>query len=157
MDVIRKSCLSTELSLLIDSKAAGEKRTQVIATVDSAKVIVSKEAGQSQRVANRLGRKSDHRFAERIRELKEIIAKGDYRVDPRVIARSIIRTEISRQLERSKIRSIHVDLTELLALAEEEIAGQCGGVKDARCIEGPRRTSPTNRSSTKSSLRDCLR
>jgi flagellar biosynthesis anti-sigma factor FlgM len=161
MEVIHKSCLNAELFLLIDSKTADQpfrdKRTRVITTVDSPEVSVSKEAGQPQRIARRLARKSDYRVAEKVRQFKEIIAKGEYQVDPREVAKSIIHSEISRQLERSKVRSIHMDLTELLTLTEEEIVAQCEGVREARRIVGPRRASQTNRSSTKSNLGDCLR
>ncbi|HSE88192.1 MAG TPA: hypothetical protein VLJ79_18355, partial [Candidatus Binatia bacterium] len=54
-----------------------------------------------------------------VRQVKEIVAKAEYEVDPHEVAKSIIRTEVSRQLGKSKIQSMNIDLT---ALLEEEIA-----------------------------------
>ena len=167
MEVIHKGRPGTELSQLIQNgKAAGQagrdKRTEVGLTVESAKVNISKEAREPQRIAQQLARKGDELLAEKVRQIKEIIAKGEYEVDPREVAKSIIRTEISWHLEKSKVQSMNIDLTELLALTEEEIAAgekmaaQHAGSKEARRSVGRRRAFPTNRCRTKPSLLDFL-
>jgi flagellar biosynthesis anti-sigma factor FlgM len=167
MEVIHKGCPGTELSQLIhNGKAAGQagrdERTEVGPTVESAKVNISKKGRESQRIAQQLARKADELLAEKVRQVKEIIAKGEYEVDPREVAKSIIRTEISRHLEKSKVRSMNIDLTELLALTEEEIAAgekmaaQRGGSKEPRRSVGSRRASPANRCRTKPSFLDFL-
>jgi flagellar biosynthesis anti-sigma factor FlgM len=168
MEVIHKGRPGTELFQLIQNgKAAGQagrdKRVQVGPTVESAKVNISKEAREPQRIAQQLARKGDELLAEKVRQVKEMIAKGGYEVDPREVAKSIIRTEISWHLEKSKVQSMNIDLTELLALTEEEIAAgekmavQHAGSREARRSMGPRRAFPTNRRRTKPSLLDFLR
>jgi len=168
MEVIHKGRSGANLSQLIQNgKAAGQagrdKRTEVGLTGVSAKVNISKDAREPQRIVQQLARKGDELLAEKVRQVKEIIAKGEYGVDPREVAKSIIRTEISRHLEKSKVRSMNIDLTELLALTEEEIAAggkmaaQGGGSKEARRNVGSRRAFPTNRCRTKPSLLDFLR
>ena len=167
MEVIHKGRPGAELSQLIQNgKAAGQagrdKRTEVGPTVESAKINISKEAREPQRIAQQLARKGDELLAKKVRQVKEIIAKGEYRVDPREVAKSIIRTEISWHLEKSKAQSTNIDLTELLEITEEEIAAgekmaaQRGGSKEARRSVGRRRAFPTNRCRTKPSLLDFL-
>jgi flagellar biosynthesis anti-sigma factor FlgM len=167
MEVIHKRRPGTELFRLIQNgKAAGQagrdKRTEVGPTVQSAKVNISKEAREPQRIAQQLARKGDDLLAEKVRQVKEMIAKGGYEVDPREVAKSIIRTEISSHLEKSKVQSMNIDLTELLALTEEEIAAgkkiaaQHAGSREARRSVGRRRAFQTNRYRTKPSLLDFL-
>jgi len=167
MEVIHKGRPGTELFQLIQNgKAAGQagrdKRTEVGPTVESAKVNISKEAREPQRIARQMARKGDELLAEKVRQVKEMIAKGGYEVDPREVAKSIIRTEISWHLEKSKVQSMNIDLAELLALTEEEIAAgetmaaQHAGSREARRSVGRRRAFPTNRCRTKPSLLDFL-
>ena len=127
MKVTHEGRAGRHLSQLIQNdKAAGQtdrdKRTEVGPTVESAKVNICKGARELQRITDLLTRKGDELRAEKVRQVKEIIAKGEYEVDPREVAKSIIRTEVSRHLEKSKVQSMNIDLTELLALTEEEIA-----------------------------------
>ena len=167
MELIHKGRPGAELSQLIQNgKATGQagrdKRTEVGLTVESAKVNVSKEAREPQRIAQQLARKGDELLAEKVRQLKEIITKGEYEVDPREVAKTIIRTEIAWHLEKSKVQSMNIDLTELLALTEEAIAAgekmaaQHAGSKEARRSVGRCRAFPTNRCRTKHSLLDFL-
>jgi anti-sigma28 factor (negative regulator of flagellin synthesis) len=167
MEVIHKKRPGTEFFRLIQNgKPAGQagrdKRTEVGPTVQSAKVNICKEAREPQRTAQRLARKGDGRLAEKVRQVKEMIAKGGYEVDPREVAKSIIRTEISSHLEKSKVQSMNIDLTKLLALTEEEIAAgekiaaQHAGSREARRSVGRRRAFQTNRYRTKPSLLDFL-
>jgi flagellar biosynthesis anti-sigma factor FlgM len=128
--VTHKGPPGTELSQQND-KAVGEagcdQRTEVGPTVESAKVNICKEARELQKIAEPLTRKGDELLAEKVRQIKEIIAKGTYEVDAREVAKSIIRAEISRHLEKSKVQSMKIDLTELLALHRSR---NCDGGKN---------------------------
>ena len=168
MEVIHKGRSAAERSQLIENRrAAGQagrdKRIEVRLTVESAKVNISKKAREPQRIAQQLARNADELLSERVRQVKEIIAKGEYEIDPREVAKSIIRTEISWHLEKSKVQSMSIHLTELLVLREEEIAAgenmvaQHAGSKEARHGVGRRRDFPTNRCRTKPSLLDFIR
>jgi len=166
MEVIHKRRSGAELlSQLIQNdtstgQACRDKRTEIRLTVETAKVNISKEAREPQRIARQLVRKGDELLAEKVRQLKETVAKGKYKIDPREVAKSIIRTEISWQLEKSKVQSMNIDLTALIALTEEEIAAggkivdQHGGSKEARRSVGRRRAFPTNRCRTRATLLD---
>ena len=155
MEVIHKRRSGTELSQLIQNgKPAGQagrdKRTEVSPPILSAKVTISKKAREPQRITEPLARKGDELRAAKVRQVKEIIAKGEYEVDSREVAKSIIRTEVSRRLEKSKVQTMNIDPTELFALIEKElavaekIAAQRGGAKEDRRSLG-RRAFPTNR------------
>ena len=127
--VIYQGSPGTEHSGLIQNgKAAGQagcdKRIEVGPTLESVKVNVSKKAWEPQRSAEWLAPKGDDLPADKIEQLKQIIAKGEYKVDAKEVAKSIVRTEISRYLKKSKVQFMNVDLTELLALTEEEIAAR---------------------------------
>ena len=150
MEAIHKRRSATELSQLIQNgKPAGQagrdKRTEVSSPILSAKVTISKKAREPQRITEPLARKGDGLLAAKVRQVKETIAKGEYKVDPREVAKSIIRTEISWHLKKSKVRSMNIDLTELFALIEEKIAAHCGGAKENRRSLGRSRAFPTNR------------
>ena len=150
MEAIHKRRSATELSQLIQNgKPAGQagrdKRTEVSPPILSAKVTISKKAREPQRITEPLARKGDGLLAAKVRQVKETIAKGEYKVDPREVAKSIIRTEISWHLKKSKVQSMNIDLTELFALIEEKIAAQCGGAKENRRSLGRSRAFPTNR------------
>jgi anti-sigma28 factor (negative regulator of flagellin synthesis) len=128
MEVIHKRRSGTELSQLIQNgKPAGQagrdKRTEVSPPILSAKVTISKKAREPQRITEPLARKGDELLAAKVRQVKEIIAKGEYEVDPR---RSL-KYHSYRDLvapRKSKVQSMNIDLTELLALTEEEIAAE---------------------------------
>ena len=143
MKVTHEGRAGRHLSQLIQNdKAAGQtgrdKRTEVGPTVESAKVNICKGARELQRITDLLTRKGDELRAEKVRQVKEIIAKGEYEVDSREVAKSIIRTEVSRRLEKIKVQTMNIDPTELFALIEKElavaekIAAQRGGAKEER-------------------------
>lgn len=156
MKVTHEGRAGKHLSQLIQNdKTAGQtgrdKRTEVDPTVESAKVNIYKGARELQRMTDLLTRKGDELRAEKVRQVKEIIAKGEYEVDSREVAKSIIRTEVSRRLEKSKVQTMNIDPTELFALIEKElavgekIAAKRGGAKEDRRSLGRRRALPTNR------------
>jgi anti-sigma28 factor (negative regulator of flagellin synthesis) len=147
--VTYKGRLGTELSELIQNdKAVGQagrdQRTEVGPTVKSAKVNTYKEAREPQKILRRLAYKDNELFAERVRQIKKLIAKGEYEVDPREVAKSIIRAEVSRHLERSRVQSMNIDLTELLALHRKRNGGgekYVGGTWRIKRSPSQRRTS----------------
>src|SRR6266700_3477892 len=98
-----------------------------------------------------MARKGDKLLAEKVRQVKEMIAKGGYEVDPREVAKSIIRTEISWHLEKNKVQSMNIDLAELLALTEEEIAaGEKNGGTTCRIKRSPSQRGTSSRFPNKS-------
>ena len=128
MEVTYKGRPGTVLSLIQNGNAAGQaggdKISKFSPTVESAKLNISKRAREPRKISEGLARKNAELLAAKVSQIKETIAKGKYEVDPREVAKSIIRTEISRHLEKSKVQSMNIDLTELLALTEEEIASR---------------------------------
>ena len=143
MEVIHKGRSAAELSESIQNgKTAGQagrnQRTEVGLTVESAKVNISRDAWEPHTIAQQLVRKCDERLAEKVRQLKERIAKGEYEIDPRLVAKSIIRTEISWHLERRKVQSMNIVLTTLLALTDEAVAvGEKNGGAACRIKRSP--------------------
>ena len=140
--VTHKGRAGTDLFQLIrNDKAAGQtgrdRETEVGPTVESAKVNISKKARELQRIAELLDRKGNKLRAEEIKQLKQIIVKGEYEVDAQKVAKSIIRTEVSRHLEKSRVQSMNIDLTELFALIEEEIGV---GKQLRRNVEQPKKS-----------------
>src|SRR5262245_57195710 len=151
MEVIHKGRSAAELSELIQNgKTAGQAgrnhRTEVGLTVASAKVNISRDAWVLQRIVQQLVRKCDERLAEKVRQLKERIAKGEYEINPRLVAKSIIRTEISWHLERRKVQSMNIVLTTLLALTDEAVAvGEKNGGAACRIKRSPSRRWTSSR------------
>jgi anti-sigma28 factor (negative regulator of flagellin synthesis) len=125
--VTYKGRLGTELSELIQNdKAVGQagrdQRTEVGPTVKSAKVNTYKEAREPQKILRRLAHKDNELFAERVRQIKKLIAKGEYEVD----------------------QSMNIDLTELLALHRKRNGGgekYVGGTWRIKRSPSQRRTS----------------
>jgi flagellar biosynthesis anti-sigma factor FlgM len=79
-----------------------EKGTAVGQNRESAKVDIPKQTWELQPMAE-LARKGDELRAKRVKQIKESIVKGEYEVDAQGVARSMIRTELSRHRERSKV------------------------------------------------------
>src|SRR5262245_35791936 len=168
MRFTHERCPGTDLSQLIEYyKAAGQadldKRTEVKPNLESAEVNISKKAQAPHRIARRLACRDDKFRGEKFRLIKELIAKGEYEFDPRDVARSILRTEISRYLAKSKGQSARIDRTEFLALTEEEIAArekiavQPSGAKETHPSVERHRVFTTNQCRVKSNLLDFLR
>jgi flagellar biosynthesis anti-sigma factor FlgM len=65
----------------------------------SAKDDISKQIWKLQPMAE-LARDRDEYRAKRVRQIKERIVKGEYEVDAQKVARSMIRTEVSRCREK---------------------------------------------------------
>ncbi|HSF56445.1 MAG TPA: flagellar biosynthesis anti-sigma factor FlgM [Candidatus Binatia bacterium] len=76
-----------------------KKGTTVGQNREPAKVDISEQTWQLQRLAE-LARKVDELRAKRVRQIKQRIVKGEYKVHAQEVARSIIRTEMSRYPEK---------------------------------------------------------
>ena len=66
---------------------------------ESSKVNISKEARELQRIAE-LARTGDELRAQKVKQIKDQVTKGDYNVDAQEVSKSIIRSEVSRILEK---------------------------------------------------------
>ena len=158
----------TDLSQLIQyyktaAQAGLDKRAEVNPASESGEVNIFKKAQAPHRISKRLACKDDKFLGEKFRRVKELIAKGEYKFDLREIAKSILRTEISRHLEKSKGQLARIDWTELFAPTEAKIAA---GKKIAPPRIGAKETRPgverhrvftTNRCKVKPNLLDFLR
>jgi anti-sigma28 factor (negative regulator of flagellin synthesis) len=110
-----------DLSTLITNdnelgRAGGNPKTKISGKVESVKINLRKAAQERQKLAVLLSRKGREFVADKIRQLKGTIAKGNYEVDPREVAKRMLRAEISWHLEKIKVPLMSLDLTELLAL-----------------------------------------
>ncbi|MGB7948777.1 MAG: flagellar biosynthesis anti-sigma factor FlgM [Candidatus Binatia bacterium] len=117
------------LSKLIENnkaldQAIGVPKTEIAPTVESVKFNLCKAARKTKKLTEPLRQKGHEFVAEKITQLKEIIAKGNYEVDPREVAKRMISAEIPWHLEKRKIQLMNLDLTELLALRRQR---NCGG------------------------------
>ena len=65
---------------------------------ESAKVNISQEGRELQRIAE-LARTSDEMRADKVRAIKEQVAAGEYQVDAKDVATSILRSEVTRLLK----------------------------------------------------------
>jgi flagellar biosynthesis anti-sigma factor FlgM len=125
MKVTHAGRTAPDLSQLIQNNSATgqtdrDKTIAVSETRERTKLNISK-ARALKRIAE-LARKGDELRAEKVRQVKEIIAKGEYKFDFQEVAKRIIRTEVLRHLEKNEIQSMNIDLTELGSFIEVEIA-----------------------------------
>jgi flagellar biosynthesis anti-sigma factor FlgM len=66
---------------------------------ESARVNISKKAREFQRIAE-LVRTGNELRSQKVKQIKERVSKGDYNVDAQEVSKSIIRSEVSRILEK---------------------------------------------------------
>jgi flagellar biosynthesis anti-sigma factor FlgM len=89
--------------LVQNNKAVGSVRREKDAKVrqggESAKVDISPEARKVQRVAE-LVRTGDQLRADRVKQIKARIEADLYQVDSKDVAKSIVRSEVSRLLDK---------------------------------------------------------
>jgi flagellar biosynthesis anti-sigma factor FlgM len=81
----------------VGQKQAGEVKTQQ--SGESAKVNISQEARELQRIAE-LARAGDDLRAGKVRQIREQVATGEYHVEAKDVAESILRSEVTRLLEK---------------------------------------------------------
>jgi flagellar biosynthesis anti-sigma factor FlgM len=66
---------------------------------ESARVNIPKKAREFQRIAE-LVRTGNELRSQKVKQIKERVSKGDYNVDAQEVSKSIIRSEVSRILEK---------------------------------------------------------
>jgi negative regulator of flagellin synthesis FlgM len=102
MKITQRGPADTDLSQLVhNDKAVGQKQAREVKTQqagDSAKVNISPEARELQRIAE-LARTGNDLRAEKVRLIKEQVQAGDYKVAPEDVAKSILRAEVTRLLK----------------------------------------------------------
>jgi negative regulator of flagellin synthesis FlgM len=104
MKITQKGPADADLSQLVQNdKTLGSVRRDSDAKVqqdrESTKVDISPQARKLQRVAE-LARAGDQLRAEKVKQIKEQIDAGQYKVDSQEVAKSIARGEVSRLLEK---------------------------------------------------------
>lgn len=104
MKITQKGPADADLSQLVQNdKALGSVRREGDAKVkqdrESTKVDISPQARKLQRVAE-LTRTGDQLRAEKVKQIKEQVDAGQYKVDSQEVAKSIARSEVSRLLEK---------------------------------------------------------
>lgn len=104
MNITQKGPADPELAQLASNdNEIGSAGREADATAqpsgESAKVDISPEAYKLQRVAE-LARIGDHLRAEKVKQIKEKIAADQFQVDSKEVAKSIVRSEVSRLLEK---------------------------------------------------------
>lgn len=77
----------------------GEEGREGQRSGEPARVTISPEARQLQKVAE-LARRGDELRAEKVDKLKAQISRGEYHVDSEEVAKSMVRSEISRLLSK---------------------------------------------------------
>jgi flagellar biosynthesis anti-sigma factor FlgM len=66
---------------------------------ESARINISKKTREFQRIAE-LVRTGNELRSQKVKQIKERVSKGDYNVDAQEVSKSIIRSEVSRILEK---------------------------------------------------------
>ena len=103
MKITDRGPTDADLSQRIQNdKVAGQVRSDQSQNAqqsrDSTKVIISKEGRELQRIVE-LARTGDEIRAQKVQHLKDEIANGNYKPDTKDVAKSIVRSEVSRLLQ----------------------------------------------------------
>jgi flagellar biosynthesis anti-sigma factor FlgM len=103
MKITQRGPADTDLSQLVQNdktvnQVRRESNPNVQQSGDSARVNISKEARELQRIAE-LARTGDELRAQKVNHIKEQITKGEYKADAQEVSKSIIRSEVSRILD----------------------------------------------------------
>jgi len=103
MKIIQRGPADTDLSQRIQNdKLANSVRNDAKPKADHsgapAKVDISKEARELQRISE-LARTGDELRAQKVKDIKEQLAKNDYNPNAQDVAKSIARSEVSRVFE----------------------------------------------------------
>jgi flagellar biosynthesis anti-sigma factor FlgM len=103
MKITQRGPTDTDLSQRIQNdktvnQVRRDSNSRVQQSSESSKINISEEARQLHRIAE-LARTGDELRAQKLQQIKEQIAKGDYNADAQEVSKSIIRSEVSRILE----------------------------------------------------------
>jgi len=104
MKITHRGPADADLSKLINNdktvKPAGAgAESKIKESGASAKVDISPDARKMQRVAE-LAKKGDELRAEKVRQIKEQVERGTYEVSSEDVAKSILRSEVSRLMKK---------------------------------------------------------
>ena len=105
MKITHRGPADADLSKLINAdKPVNPSRTDADAAVKqggaSAKVEISKEGRELQRIAD-LVRKGDDLRADKVKLIKDQIEQGQYHADAEEVSKSILRSEVARLLDKN--------------------------------------------------------
>jgi flagellar biosynthesis anti-sigma factor FlgM len=102
MKITQRGPSDTEISQPVhNEKSVAQRKTADVKSQpgsESATVNISQKARELQRIAE-LARSGDELRADRVRQIKEQIAGGEYHVEPEDVAKSILRSEVTRLLK----------------------------------------------------------
>jgi flagellar biosynthesis anti-sigma factor FlgM len=102
MKITHRGPADTDVSKLVQNdKSVGQKQAAEAKTqhsAESAKVNISQQARDLQKIAE-LARTGDELRAEKVRLIKEQVASGEYKAAPQEVAKSILRSEVTRLLK----------------------------------------------------------
>ena len=102
MKITQRGPSDAEISQLVQNeKSVGQRKAGDVKAQpggESASVNISQKARELQRIAE-LARAADELRADRVRQLKEQVAAGDYHPESKDVAKSILRSEVTRLLK----------------------------------------------------------
>jgi flagellar biosynthesis anti-sigma factor FlgM len=102
MKITQKGPADADLSkLVLNEKTVGQKQAAEATThrgSESAKVNISQEARELQKISQ-LARTGDELRAQKVRQITAQVAAGEYKVAPGEVAKSILRSEVTRLLK----------------------------------------------------------
>jgi flagellar biosynthesis anti-sigma factor FlgM len=102
MKITHRGPADTDISQLVhNDKSVGKKQTAEAKTQhggESAKVNISQQARDLQKIAE-LARTGDELRAQKVRLIKEQMASGEYNAAPDEVAKSILRSEVTRLIK----------------------------------------------------------
>ena len=107
MKITPKGAGDAELVVQSDKKvnlSRQEKEAASKASGQASMVQISDQARKLQQIAE-LARRGDELRAEKVKLVKEQIDSGNYRVDAEEVAKSIVRSEVARVLEKKPSQS----------------------------------------------------
>lgn len=102
MKISQRGPADTDISQLVQNdKSVNQRRDTEVKSqqnAESARVNISDKARELQKIGE-LARTGDELRAEKVRQIKEQIAAGEYKVAPEQVAKSILRGEVIRLLQ----------------------------------------------------------
>jgi flagellar biosynthesis anti-sigma factor FlgM len=103
MKITQRGPADSDISQLVhNEKSVGQKKAAELKAQqsgESTKVNISQEARDLQRVAE-LARAGDELRADKIHQIKKQVAAGEYHVESKDVAKSILRSEVGRLLKQ---------------------------------------------------------
>ena len=103
MKITQRGPADTDLSQLIQNdktvnRVRRDSDPKVQQSGESSKVNISNEARELQRIAE-LARTGDELRVQKVKQIKEQVASGQYKADSKEVSKSIVRSEVSSLLQ----------------------------------------------------------